>query len=269
MPRRFSRDASVAALMPSRSAAPPRPHRRNSAGDFLVQSEGSAATKTRQSRTRRRLAPSALGAELAALATGSRMTTRPFRSRPRRASSRTTAASAGLSFSLGTTLNPSRRKPHVPRHISERRQRDQSVAGRRRPRDNRRNQSRPKAAPGMVRVNVNLLEVCSTRLEHLDIGKTDRRIIREGDPQMALVLCRRQFVQARRLAQNRLRRVSSEQPGGREFNGGEPSQIGWPRRSNRVAGCHVWNSTRDPTTAVPSASAGRSPRAFAWFSRLR
>ena len=53
------------------------------------------------------------------------------------------------------------------------------------PREDRRDKSRSDATPRVVRMNVNLLEVCGRRLEHLHVRETDGGITCQSDPELA------------------------------------------------------------------------------------
>jgi hypothetical protein len=71
-------------------------------------------------------------------------------------------------------------------------------------------------------MNVDLFEMYSVALDQLDVREPDRNIVGQGDPQTSVALSLRQNVQARRLVQDALGRVSLEKPRGCQLNCWQP-----------------------------------------------
>jgi hypothetical protein len=72
----------------------------------------------------------------------------------------------------------------------------------------------------MRRMNIDFLEMRTSRFEHRDVSESHRHIAVQGDPEMAVALCPLQFVEARGLRQDRFRGMAAEQCGRRELDGG-------------------------------------------------
>jgi hypothetical protein len=60
----------------------------------------------------------------------------------------------------------------------------------------------------MFRMDVDLLEMSGAGLEHLDVGKSHRSIVRKGDPEVTMTSGLVQLLPAGRLGQHGLRRVA-------------------------------------------------------------
>ena len=70
----------------------------------------------------------------------------------------------------------------------------------------------------MVGMDVDFFEMCSPGLNHLDVREPDRNIVGQGHPETSLALSPLQDVQARRLVQHGLGRVSLEKARGCQLN---------------------------------------------------
>ena len=77
----------------------------------------------------------------------------------------------------------------------------------------------------MVGMDVELFEMCSLGLNHLDVREPDRNIVGQSDPETSLALSPLQDVQARRLIQDGLWRVSLEKARGCQLNCLPPREI--------------------------------------------
>jgi len=97
---------------------------------------------------------------------------------------------------------------HVPRYIPEGRKRDRSVSSGRGPHADEQDESRPEAAAPVFGMNIDLLEVGDSRLEHLDVRKPHGNIIRESDPEMAVTVGGFQDFVTGSLGENGLRRLA-------------------------------------------------------------
>ena len=107
---------------------------------------------------------------------------------------------------------------HVPRHVTEGRQRDRPVPVNCGPLADSQDQPRSEATAAMFGMNIDLFEMYSVGLNHLDVRKPDRNIAGQGDPETSVTLSLLQNVQARRLVQDGLGRVSLEKPRGCQLN---------------------------------------------------
>jgi hypothetical protein len=71
----------------------------------------------------------------------------------------------------------------------------------------------------MFRMNIDLLEMCDARLEHLDVRETYGDTVCQCYPQMAAALSFFQVLLGGRLGQNGSRCVASQECGGGELDG--------------------------------------------------
>ena len=116
-----------------------------------------------------------------------------------------------------------------------------------------RDQFRSKATAAVVGMNVDLFEMCRVGLDQLNVREPNRNIVSQGDPQMSLALSLFQDVQARRLVQDGLGRVSREEPRGCQLNGCQPREVLPAGGGDRVRRRQLLNPICGPVAAVPSA----------------
>jgi hypothetical protein len=88
-------------------------------------------------------------------------------------------------------------------------------------------------------MDVDFFEMYGIGIEYLNRRKADRNVIGERDPQPALKLRHLQGVVAGGFAQDRLGRVSSEQPGSRKLDLRQPSEIRWACGGDPVLRSHA------------------------------
>lgn len=130
-------------------------------------------------------------------------------------------------------------KRHVPGNIPKRRQRDPSIAGVGSPQTHVPDEARSEAAPPVVWMDVDFFEMYGIGVECLNMGKADGNAIGERDPQPAFTLRHLQDFVAGGFAQDRLGRVSSKQPGRRELDLRQTSEIRWACGGDPVERRHV------------------------------
>jgi hypothetical protein len=140
---------------------------------------------------------------------------------------------------------------HVPGNIAERREGDGSVSGCRRPCAYRRDQAASEAAPAVIGMDVNLLEVRVRGFAHLHVRKSDWSVVRKRDPQTSVTPGRTQHIKARCLVENGRRGVTAQELGGGKLDGREQREIGRARAGDCV--------TR-PRRGVTQICAGRAAR---------
>src|SRR5439155_18057121 len=112
-----------------------------------------------------------------------------------------------------------------PGYVSKCGQRQSLVPIRRGPFAYRFHESPPQAAPPMIGMNVDFLEMRNLGLEHLDVRKTDGEITPEGNPEAAFALRILQVLLAGGLAQNGVGRVAGEESGSGELDGRQQAEI--------------------------------------------
>src|SRR5262249_4122263 len=104
----------------------------------------------------------------------------------------------------------------------------------------------PNTAAAMLRVHIDLLEMCHLWFEHLDVREAHRRVVSQGDPEMAIALGLLQDVMAGRLAQNGRRCVPDQQLRSGELNRRERPDIALAGRRDDVPRGHVFSGNRKP-----------------------
>lgn len=86
----------------------------------------------------------------------------------------------------------------------------------------------------MLGMHIDLIEMSDSRLEHLDLRKSNRNIVRKGHPEMTLSLRLLKIFLTGRLSENRFWRVPRKEPGGGELYRRQQREILRPRRGDLV-----------------------------------